>query len=135
MIYVLDTNVLSDRINGVQIIEQKLNVAIQAGDRMCLCQAVHYEVFRGLLRTNATRKQQFFEEKLVPALEWVVLIDEDWRQAARFWALATTSGKQLSDVDLLIAAVAARLNAVIVSSDEDFDALPVLREDWREGRP
>ena len=31
VIYVLDTNVLSDRINGVQIIEQKLNVAIHSG--------------------------------------------------------------------------------------------------------
>jgi predicted nucleic acid-binding protein len=40
-------------------------------------------------------------------------------------------GNQLADVDLLIAAVATRLGDIIVSSDTDFDALPVKRENWR----
>ena len=40
-------------------------------------------------------------------------------------------GKQLSDVDLLIAALAQRLDGVVVTSDDDFDALPIQRENWR----
>jgi predicted nucleic acid-binding protein len=132
LIYILDTNVLADRINRMPMIEQRLNAAIAADHRLLLSSPVHYEVYRGLLRTNATRKQQFFEEKLVPALEWVNLLDEDWRQAARLWAWATTHGKQLSDVDLLIAALAVRLDGIIVSSDTDFDVLSLPRENWRE---
>ena len=46
----------------------------------------------------------------------------DWHQASQYWADARHAGRQLSDVDLLLAAVAARLDAVIVSSDEDFNA-------------
>jgi len=34
-------------------------------------------------------------------------------------------------VDLLIAALALRLDAIIVTNDEDFLALPVKRENWR----
>jgi predicted nucleic acid-binding protein len=34
-------------------------------------------------------------------------------------------------VDLLIAAVAQRIDAVIVSADADFDHLSVRRENWR----
>jgi len=40
-------------------------------------------------------------------------------------------GRAFSDVDLLVAAVAERLGGIIVSADADFDALSVLRENWR----
>lgn len=130
--YVLDTNAVTDRINQIKMVEQRLNEAIHDGHRLCLCPPVYYEVIRGLLKTSATRKQQYFEQLFVPALEWVELTTDDWTQAARYWAAATAKGKQLSDVDLLIAALATRLSAIIVSADEDFDALGVRREDWRK---
>jgi predicted nucleic acid-binding protein len=60
-------------------------------------------------------------------LEWVEMRSSDWEQAARLWADAVSRGKQLSDVDLLIASIALRQNAIIVSSDADFDAFPIKR--------
>jgi len=59
------------------------------------------------------------------------MMDEDWEKAARYWADTASRGRQFSDVDLLVAAVASRLGGVIVSSDTDFDALSVPRQDWR----
>ena len=76
---------------------------------------------------------QLYQRQIKSQFEWIPLIDADWRQASQYWAEARRAGKQLSDVDLFLAAVAARLDAVIVSSDEDFDALPVKRENWRSG--
>ena len=67
----------------------------------------------------------------MPLLDWLPLTDADWRQAAQFWADTRSTGKQLSDVDLLVAALAKRLDAIIISNDDDFDALPVKRENWR----
>ena len=32
---------------------------------------------------------------------------------------------------LLIAALAQRLDGVVVTSDDEFDALPIRRENWR----
>jgi predicted nucleic acid-binding protein len=70
-------------------------------------------------------------EKIIPLLDYIPLDDEDWLQAARLWADTRRQGRQLSDVDVLVAAVAFRRSAIIVSSDTDFDSLPVRREDWR----
>jgi predicted nucleic acid-binding protein len=49
-------------------------------------------------------------------------------KAAELWSSTRSAGKQLSDVDLLLAALAVRMDAVIVSNDSDFDALPARRE-------
>ncbi len=99
---------------------------------MCLCKPVHYEVRRGLLHSVSTRKTQMYETQVRPLFQWLSMEDADWEQAARFWAEARRTGKQFSDVDLFIAALAARLDAIIISADDDYDALPVRRENWRK---
>jgi len=86
---------------------------------------------RGFLKAKATRKRKTFEDDLMPLLEWVTLIDADWQQAAVWWAETRSQGKQLSDVDLLIAALTKRLDATLITSDEDFAALSIKRETWR----
>jgi predicted nucleic acid-binding protein len=129
LIYLFDTNAMSD------LIEQNPTVIghVRANQRqiLCLCAPVHYEVRRGLLHVRSTRKTQIYETQVRPLFEWARLEDDDWEQAAKFWAEARGKGKQLSDVDLVIAALAARLEATIVSADNDFDTLPVKRENWR----
>ena len=67
----------------------------------------------------------------MPLVTYVQVEEADWLQAAQFWADVDNKGRQLSDIDLLLAALAHRLDAVIVSSDADFDALPIKRENWR----
>ena len=129
--YILDTNAVSDYINDLYGVRNLIRLALDDGDELFLCQPVHFEALRGLIRANATRKQMDFEQELVPLLVWLPLIDGDWQQAARFWADTTIKGRQLSDVDLLVAALAIRLDATIISSDIDFDVLPVKRENWR----
>jgi predicted nucleic acid-binding protein len=93
---------------------------------------VYYELLCGLIKVDATGKLHLLEANIIPMLRWEVLTRADWVQGARYWAEATKHGRQFSDIDLLIAAIATRLDAVIVSSDTDFDALPVKRENWRE---
>ena len=53
--------------------------------------------------------------------------------SSRLWADVANRGKALSDVDLLVAAVATRLAGIVVTADDDFDALPVERANWRLG--
>lgn len=133
LIYIVDANVISDLLARVSSVEQHLDR--RKTEIVCLCQPVYYELIRGLIKTQATSKLQRLEEVLRPSFNWITLTDDDWLQAARYWALATGSGRQLSDVDLLIAAIATRLDAIIVTSDADFDALPVKRENWRTPPP
>lgn len=129
--YILDTNVIADRMNAREPVSQRLFATVQAGHHVCLCQPVYYEVLRGLLKTNATRKLHMFQTVLIPLLEWTPLTDTDWRQAAQLWADASNAGRQLADTDLLIAAIAMRVGGVVVTADDDFNALPVQRANWR----
>lgn len=132
MKYILDTNVIADRMRAVEPVSTRLKQTVAAGNEIYLCKPVHYEVLRGLHHTRATTKLQIYQKTIVPLLAPLPLTDADWTQAAQFWADARKRGKQLSDVDLLLAALANRLNAVVVSADADFDALPITRENWRD---
>ncbi len=129
--YILDTNTVGDYINGFEPTTRRIKQAIRDGHRLYICQPVIYEVLRGLLKTHAERKRRLFEEQFVPQLDRLSLTDTDWGQAAQFWVDAVRVGKQLADIDLLVAAVAQRVGGVIVSADTDFDVLPVRRENWR----
>jgi len=131
LIYVLDANVISDVLMRRQIVRDRLAQVVNQGNNLCLCQPVYFELMRGLLKINAIQKLNTLQTRVVPRMTWVSLTDADWEQAARFWADAASRGRQLSDMDLLIAAAAHRLGGILVSSDADFDALTLPREDWR----
>jgi predicted nucleic acid-binding protein len=128
--YILDTNAVADYINQFAPTARHIKQAIRDKHPLYLCPPVTYEVLRGLMKTQAERKRRLFEEQFAPQLITIPLTDDDWRQAAQFWAEAVSKGQQLADMDLLVAAIARRLNAIIVSADADFDALPVKRENW-----
>jgi len=131
MIYIIDTNIISD-IAGPKPNDLVLSqMAAHRQDTICLCEAVDYEVRRGYLKVNATARLQAYDQFVKPQFQWLRLTDSDWLRAAQLWAEAATRGKALSDVDLLVAAVAQRLDGTIVSADNDFDGMPVKRMNWR----
>ena len=131
MIYILDTNVIADRFYRLPQVLERLNRAGEAGHVLGLCDPVRYEVLRGLLKVNATQKLRVFRETIMPLMDHLALIDDDWQVAAQLWADMRNQGRQFSDADLLIAALAQRPNGVVVTSDEDFAALPIQRVNWR----
>ncbi len=131
MIYLLDTNTFSDRTKNRPAVVMKFNRALQNNHTIAICQPVYYEVLRGLVKSNATRQIADLNN-FMPYIQNYSIEDNDWTIAAHFWALVKTNGRHLSDMDILIAVVAQRVNAILVSSDEDFDALPIARENWRK---
>jgi predicted nucleic acid-binding protein len=132
MKYILDTNAISDYLHLFEPTVTRIRQAIRQGHTVYLASPVQYEVLRGLLKANAHRQHRVFEQEFAPQLEYLAVTEADWRTTAQYWATTRSAGKQLSDIDLLLAALALRLDAVIVSNDGDFDALPVRRENWRE---
>jgi predicted nucleic acid-binding protein len=83
---------------------------------------------RGLIWRDSTTKMRILQEDILPQLDWVYLKDQDWIQAAQFWSQAVKSGRQLSDIDFLLAAVAWNLDAIIVSNDTDWRRSPQTEE-------
>jgi predicted nucleic acid-binding protein len=131
LIYILDTNVVIDYLRDSPSVKQNFYRVLAENHRVYLCQPVYYEIVRGFIRNKSIRKRTIFEEKFMPMLSWLPLIDEDWKQTAQFWADAINQGWQLSDMDLLIASVVKRFDAILVSADNDFNVLPIVRENWR----
>jgi len=131
LIYVLDTNTLSDWIEGHSSVSLRAHQAIRAGDNLVLSSAILYEVRRGLLQKNLIRKLNTLDVSIMPYLDWTSVTDADWLHATTFWVNTRNQGRQLSDVDLLVAAIASRLQATLVTSDTDFDVLPIQKETWR----
>ena len=129
--YLLDTNVVSDYLRGRPEIVDRVSRVIDAGEIVGLCPPVHYEVTRGLLRVDARRQLEKYYLEFVPMMSLLPVLHDDWNEAAQLWRYVQQRGRQLSDVDLLIAAMAIRLDAVLVTADGDFSALPVKRENWR----
>ncbi len=131
-LYLLDSNVVSDLIVRLPTVRSRVAAHLGTGDHLGLCHPIYYELLRGLFWRKATSKLAVLNNRLLPLLTWIPLEEPDWEQAARFWADATRKGRQLADPDLLLAAIAYRLGAVVVSSDNDFEALPISRENWRQ---
>jgi predicted nucleic acid-binding protein len=127
VIYVLDTNAASDILKRYAPVTNNLDQALKRGDRALISQPAYYELTRSLIRHNASAQFDRLNREIMPFLEWVALTDADWQQAAQFWADAARRGKQLSDVDLLVAALAHRLDATLITADDDYAALPVQR--------
>jgi predicted nucleic acid-binding protein len=130
--YLLDTNVISALIARVPEVRSRFQFHLVQKDSLYICEPVHFEVRRGLIKVDARIKIARFTEEILSQLTWVELMHEDWLLATKYWADMTSKGRQFSDMDLLIAAIAKRLDATLVSSDSDFDALPITREDWRK---
>ncbi len=131
MIYLLDTNVVSDFLKQYPPVTTQIVRKLADKDQLLISRPVYYELMRMLFRFNATTQLKRLNDVILPQLEWVALTDEDWLQAARFWATTVSAGKQLADTDLLLAAITQRLAATLITSDDDFDALPIKRANWR----
>lgn len=135
MIYLLDTNVVADLTAGVAAVFRQFDRALERGDTVSLCLPVLYEVRRGFYWRRSPSKSRAFDENILPHLTLIPLEDDDWQQAAQFWADAVSRGKQLADIDLLLAALTQRLGATLVTADDDFDILPIQRANWRIAHP
>ncbi len=131
MIYLFDTNAISDLINQNQAFFTHFRQVIIENNRLAVCLPVYYELYRGLIWRKQEKKLAALQKIILPQFEMFPFVEDDWLQAARFWSSAVSHGKQINDIDLFVAALAYRLDATIVSSDNDFDALPVKRENWR----
>lgn len=125
--YIFDTNMFSNLIrrNDPDLLKR---IWDSQDAVLILCDPVIYELERGLLHKDASTQLVYFREQIIPLFTVVAITLVDWRVAALLWAEMRRQGKQLSNIDLLIAAVTLRVDAVLVTADDDFDALPIKRE-------
>ena len=90
--------------------------ALIADQRVLIIGAIRQEVLSGYSDLN---KFETLKTKL-NYFENTPILDEDYITAAKFYNECRQNGVQGSHIDLLICAVAVRLNVQIFTSDKDF---------------
>ncbi|MFZ4484619.1 MAG: type II toxin-antitoxin system VapC family toxin [Chthoniobacterales bacterium] len=132
MRYLLDTSVFSQPLRRKPV-EAALLRWKQAGDSVCAISAVTVaEVEYGLLLENRPQRREKFRfllEGRLPVLETDAAV---WMEFARRKARQKEAGRELADLDLLIASTALLHRLTVATLNvRDFQAVEGLAcEDW-----
>ncbi|HEX4961153.1 MAG TPA: PIN domain-containing protein [Thermoanaerobaculia bacterium] len=131
-VLLLDTNTLNYVLKSRQPASDRLRRAVQEGDRFLLASVVHHELTRYLELKGADRLMRLYHELVEP---WIPcnLGFEDWSSAAHLWADRHRTGRSISDLDLLLATLARKHQAILVTSNaRHFQDLGLILEDWTQ---
>ncbi|NET40729.1 MAG: type II toxin-antitoxin system VapC family toxin [Okeania sp. SIO2B3] len=120
MNYLLDTNIVSAFVNQNQKIRDKLLEVYTREQDIYISCISFYEVQRGLLYVNATRKlsqfNEFCQEVTILFLDNLEIIEK----ASEIHIDLRRKGRLVQDADILIAATAIIHNLTLVSNDSDM---------------
>ena len=129
--YLLDCNHLSAALRKVSPVRQRIHHARKAGHRFITCYPVLCELEVGI---EQTPKPEENRRRLTQLLRQVRLWPLD-AETARFYGAVyldlRRQGRALSQVDMMLAALARQHKLTVRTTDRDFEALPDLRvENW-----
>lgn len=131
MSYLLDTNIVSASLKQNVTINLKLEEVSKLQLDIFISGITYYEVQRGLLRSNATKKLAWFQQF---CQDYPILFLDDMRifeKASEIHADLTNRGKIIQDADILIAATAIIHDLILVSHDSDLTRVKDLQlENW-----
>lgn len=129
--YLLDTNIVSAILKRNARVTEKLEEVGLQGEEVFISSITYFEIKRGLLYANATRKisdfNQLCNRLIILFLDNLEIIET----AAEIHADLTKRGMPLPDADILIAATAITWGLILVSNDSDMLRVPgITVENW-----
>jgi tRNA(fMet)-specific endonuclease VapC len=128
--YLLDTNTVSYIIKGnfPQVRERLSRVPIHEVGISVITEA---ELLFGVARLKQARKLGIVVEEFLRRMEVLVWDSAAARTYARLRAILEENGEPMGNLDLMIAAQALAVEAILVSNDRVFRRVKGLRvEDW-----
>lgn len=129
--FLLDCNHLSAALRKVSAVRERIHQVRKTGHRFICSYPVLCELEAGIQQTANPAE---YRRRLVPLLRHVRLwpLDKDTtRRYGEVFNELRRQGRALSQVDMMMAALARQHKLVILTTDRDFDALPDLRnENW-----
>ena len=129
--YLLDTNIISARMQNHEKVEAKLEDAADAEEPVFMSGINHYEIKRGLLAVNATRKMKMYDA-IRQDFQMLFLDNEEvFEKAAEIHTDLKQRGELIQDADIFIAAMALLQNLILVTNDSHFQRISSLTtENW-----
>ena|SRR5579862_4080505 len=129
--YLLDTNHIGEAVNKVSVVRDRIQQLQRQGMIFGTCGPVLCELMVGIvLRKDATKTQRRLNGLLRVVRVWPVDLAIANQYAAVYRELRQ-AGRALSQVDIMLAAIARQVVATLLTADEDFQALPDIQtENW-----
>jgi tRNA(fMet)-specific endonuclease VapC len=129
--YLLDCNHLSASLRKVSLVRDRIHQGRRAGHRFITCHPVLCELEVGVQQTSIPEANR---RRLAQLLRHVRLWPLDAETARLYGAVYLElrgKGRVLSQVDMMLAALARQHKLTVLTTDRDFEALPDLRvENW-----
>lgn len=120
-VYLPDTNVLVDTLNGKRGRRELLRDLVFAGHRLACCEITVAEIYAGMLPHEAARTDAFLE-----ALAWYDTSRTIARRAGRLRFDYARQGRTLSIPDTLLAATALEHGLTLVTDNRKHFPMPEL---------
>jgi tRNA(fMet)-specific endonuclease VapC len=127
--YLLDTNHLSDAIKPVSRVRERIEQARRSGRRIGTCVPVLCELEVGLERVS---RREPYRRALGHLLTRVRIWPIEREVAGHYGVIfheLRHRGRALSQEDMMLAALTRVMDLTLLTSDQDFEALPDLRRD------
>lgn len=131
MHYTLDTNFVSQLLSENTTALKNLQIAMHTGHEVTLNAICYYEICRGLYLPDYQRKKRIFDALL--SIHRVLHLDlAALDEAVNIYQALRPQGKLIEDADLLLAAIAIRNDAILVTHNtKHFSSIAGLSlVDW-----
>jgi predicted nucleic acid-binding protein len=129
--FLLDTNHLSEAVGRVSVVRDRLQHLHRQGIAFGTCGPVLCELQVGVaMRKDAAKTRKRLDGLLQVVRIWPVDLVVADRYGAIYHELRK-AGRALSQVDMMLAAIARTHTTTLLTTDQDFQSLPDLRtENW-----
>ena len=130
MRYILDTNIWIAILRRQTVPVRRLRQTLVDEDEIVMTPIEYFEVMRGL-ELRGQRGPIEYLTALWLTLPYRDIDRETWEIAIRLWVKAVKENRKREDADILLAALATRHQACLVTNNTgDFQYLGIELEDW-----
>ncbi len=129
--YLLDANHLSPLVTLGHPLRKRVLSSLQAGNTFAIAAPALTEVLFGISLLPRARQNLEEWDRLKSSFNYYDIDRSYAERAAQLQVTLRRQGRQLETVDALIATVALSHDLILLTSDQDFQAIPGLRqENW-----
>jgi len=130
--FLLDTNQLGQAVTRGSLVHQRIMDARGKGLRVGTCVPVLCEIEAGAEQVHAPDEYRVKLKRLMRQVRVWPIDVVTARHYGEIHLDLKRRGRALSQIDMMLAALARQMRLTLVTSDRDFEALPDIHtEDWR----
>jgi predicted nucleic acid-binding protein len=129
--FLLDTNHLGEALRPVSQVRDRIGALHLAGIRIGTCVPVLCELHAGITAGDRGEKYRLALERLLGRVRLWPLDSEAARLYGQVFQESRKRGRVLSQVDMILVALAMQRNLTLATTDRDFEVFSNLKtENW-----